>query len=242
MLKPLDLGHVTLRNRVLMGSMHTGLEEKKNGYERMASYFSERAAGEVGIIVTGGIAPNRSGWVAPFAAKLTTSSEVKKHKIVTEAVHREKGHIAMQILHAGRYGYHPLAVGPSRIKSPITPFTPMPLPSFMVDKTIKDYARCAYLAQEAGYDGVEIMGSEGYLINQFLVQHTNLRQDRGGGSFAQRMQFPVEIVSRVRRQVGDVDAAGGRDDPWPVPRPGQDRRAQYAPHGGRGGSRRSASA
>ena len=202
LLAPLDLGFTSLKNRVLMGSMHTGLEEHSNGFERMAAYYGERASGEVGLIVTGGVAPNRSGWVGPFSAKLTNRKEMQDHRLITTAVHERGGKIAMQILHAGRYGYHPLAVAPSRIKSPISPFSPWPLPSFGVEKTIQDYVDCAALAQEAGYDGVEIMGSEGYLINQFIVAHTNKRKDKWGGSFENRIRFPVEIVKRTREKVG----------------------------------------
>ncbi|MCL4154244.1 UNVERIFIED_CONTAM: hypothetical protein GTU68_049304, partial [Idotea baltica] len=185
-----------------MGSMHTGLEETKNGFERMAAYFAERARGQVGLIVTGGIAPNREGWVAPFAAKLSTSREVRKHQIVTDAVHKDGGKICMQILHAGRYGYHPLAVAPSAIKSPISPFKPRKLNSRGVERTINSYVKCAIKAQDAGYDGVEVMGSEGYLINQFIVRHTNLRTDKWGGSYENRIQFPIEIVRRMREKVG----------------------------------------
>jgi 2,4-dienoyl-CoA reductase (NADPH2) len=200
--QPLDLGFTTLKNRVLMGSMHTGLEEEKNGYERMAAYFAERAQGQVGLIVTGGIAPNRSGWVAPFAAKMSTNAEARKHKIITEAVHAEGGKIAMQILHSGRYGYHPILVAPSALKSPITPFKPWALSTGGVRRTINDYARCAALARDAGYDGVEIMGSEGYLINQFIVSKTNRRTDEWGGSYENRIRFPIEIVRKVREAVG----------------------------------------
>lgn len=185
-----------------MGSMHTGLEEEKNGYERMAAYFAERARGQVGLIVTGGIAPNRSGWVAPFAAKMSTTAEARKHKIITEAVHAEGGKIAMQILHSGRYGYHPILVAPSALKSPITPFKPWALSTGGVRRTINDYARCAALARDAGYDGVEIMGSEGYLINQFIVSKTNRRTDEWGGSYENRIRFPIEIVRKVREAVG----------------------------------------
>jgi 2,4-dienoyl-CoA reductase (NADPH2) len=202
LLQPLDLGFTTLKNRVLMGSMHTGLEEEKNGYERMAAYFAERARGQVGMIVTGGIAPNRSGWVAPFAAKMSTHAEARKHKIITEAVHAEGGKIAMQILHSGRYGYHPILVAPSALKSPITPFKPWALSTGGVRRTINDYARCAALARDAGYDGVEIMGSEGYLINQFIVSKTNRRTDEWGGSYENRIRFPIEIVRKVREAVG----------------------------------------
>ena len=185
-----------------MGSMHTGLEEMKNGHERLAAYFAERASGQVGLIVTGGIAPNRAGWVAPFAAKLSTKKEAKKHQIITEAVHAEGGKICMQILHAGRYGYHPLAVAPSAIKSPISPFKPWALTKGGVEGTIKDFVNCATLAQEAGYDGVEIMGSEGYLINEFIVSKTNKRKDKWGGSYENRIRFPIEIVRRTRERVG----------------------------------------
>ena len=202
LLSPLDLGFTTLKNRVLMGSMHTGLEEAKNGFHRMAAYFAERARGEVGLIVTGGVAPNRAGWVGPFSAKLSSKGEVKKHKQIPEAVHAEGGKICLQILHSGRYGYHPFSVAPSAVRSPITPFKPKALSSRGVEKTIKDYAKCAALAREAGYDGVEIMGSEGYLINQFIAARTNHREDEWGGSYANRMRFPVEIVSRVREAVG----------------------------------------
>lgn len=202
LLKPLDLGFTTLKNRVLMGSMHTGLEEEKQGFARMAAYFAERAKGEVGLIVTGGIAPNRAGWVSPFSAKMSTRREARKHKVVTNAVHAEGGKICMQILHAGRYGYHPLAVSASSIKSPISPFKPWRLTRRGIKRTIRAFAKSAALAQEAGYDGVEIMGSEGYLINQFIVSKTNKRKDEWGGSFENRQRFPVEIVRKVREAVG----------------------------------------
>ena len=198
---PLDLGFTTLKNRVLMGSMHTGLEDG-NRHDRLTAYFAERARGEVGLIVTGGYAPNRVGGVKPFAGKLSTRSEAKKHQQVTSAVHAENGKIAMQILHAGRYAYHPFAVAPSKIRSPITPFTPRALSTRGVEKQIRDFVRCAQLAREAGYDGVEIMGSEGYFINEFLVKHTNQRTDQWGGDYAQRMRLPVEIVERTREAVG----------------------------------------
>ncbi len=185
-----------------MGSMHTGLEEAKNGFEKMAAYFAERAKGQVGLIVTGGIAPNRAGWVGPFSAKMSTTKEAKHHKIITEAVHAEGGKICMQILHSGRYGYHPFAVAPSAIKSPISPFKPWRLTGRGVKSTIKDFAKCAALAQEAGYDGVEVMGSEGYLINQFIVSKTNKRTDEWGGSYENRIRFPIEIVKAVRAAVG----------------------------------------
>ena len=198
---PLDLGFTTLKNRVLMGSMHTGLEDG-NQHDRLAAYFRERARGEVGLIVTGGYAPNRAGWVKPFAGKLTTRGEAAKHRQVTDAVHAEDGKIAMQILHAGRYAYHPFSVAPSRIRSPITPFTPRALSSAGVEKQIRDFVHCAQLARDAGYDGVEIMGSEGYFINEFLVTHTNHRNDEWGGDYSQRMRLPVEIVARTREAVG----------------------------------------
>ena len=201
LLAPLDLGFTTLKNRVLMGSMHTGLEDG-NKHDRLAAYFAERARGEVGLIVTGGYAPNRVGGVKPFAGKLTTRREARKHRDVTDAVHAEGGKIALQILHAGRYAYHPFSVAPSRIRAPITPFTPRALSTSGVEKQIRDFVRCAQLAREAGYDGVEIMGSEGYFINEFLVTHTNQRTDQWGGDYAQRMRFPVEIVERTREAVG----------------------------------------
>lgn len=202
LLEPLDLGFTTLKNRVIMGSMHTGLEEAKDGFNKMAAYFAERAKGQVGLIVTGGIAPNREGWVGPFAAKMSTKAEAKKHQVITDAVHQEGGKICMQILHSGRYGYHPLAVSASAIRSPITPFRPRALTSRGVVRTINAFAKSAALAQEAGYDGVEIMGSEGYLINQFIVSKTNKRTDKWGGSYENRIQFPIEIVRKVRAAVG----------------------------------------
>ena len=202
LLAPLDLGFVTLKNRVLMGSMHTGLEDSAKDFTRLAAYFAERARGEVGLIVTGGIAPNMAGWVAPFAGKLSWRFELPRHRKITSAVHAEGGHICMQILHAGRYGYHPLVVSASNAKSPITPFKPRRLSNWGVERQIQAFVRCAALAREAGYDGVEIMGSEGYLINQFLAARTNNRDDQWGGSYANRMRFPVEIVRRTRAAVG----------------------------------------
>ncbi len=202
LLAPLDLGFTTLKNRVLMGSMHTGLEETKNGFQKMAAYFSERARGGVGLIVTGGISPNIAGRVAPFSAQLSHFWQVKKHRIVTEAVHKEGGKIALQILHAGRYAYHPFAVAPSSIKAPISPFKPWGLTGRGVESTIKDFVNCARLAKKAGYDGVEVMGSEGYLINEFIVSKTNKRTDKWGGSYENRIRFPVEIVKRIRAEVG----------------------------------------
>ncbi len=202
LLAPLDLGFTTLKNRVLMGSMHTGLEEAPDAYPRMAAYFAERAAGGVGLIVTGGIAPNLAGRGAPRASQLSFPWQVGKHRLITGAVHAAGGKIAMQILHAGRYAYHPLSVAPSALRSPITPFRPRALTRWGIGKTIADYARCARLAQRAGYDGVEIMGSEGYLINQFVAPQTNHRDDDWGGSFEKRIRFPVEIVRRTRAEVG----------------------------------------
>ena len=200
---PLDLGFTTLKNRVLMGSMHTGLEEEKDGFARMAEYYGLRAAGGVGLIVTGGVAPNRAGWVAPFSIRLSGRGQVKKHRQVTDRVHESDGKICMQILHAGRYGYHPLCVAPSSLKAPINRFRPRALSAGGVKRTIRDFARCAALAREAGYDGVEIMGSEGYLINEFIAQKTNRREDSWGGSYENRMRFPVEIIEGVRKSVGD---------------------------------------
>ena len=202
LLQPLDLGFTTLRNRVLMGSMHLGLEEAPNGFARMAAFYRERAAGGVGLIVTGGISPNDAGRAYMGAAKLTTDEEVEEHKPVTQAVHEVGGKIAMQILHTGRYAFHPELVGPSPIKAPISPLPPHELTAAEVEQTIEDYAHCAAMAQKAGYDGVEIMGSEGYLINQFIAACTNHRTDEWGGSYENRMRFPVEIVKRVRERVG----------------------------------------
>lgn len=202
LLAPLDLGFTTLRNRTLMGSMHTGLEEKPNGFERMAAYFAERARGGVGLMVTGGIGPNAEGGVYAGAAKLTTVEEAEKHRIVTRAVHEAGGKICMQILHAGRYAYNPRQVAPSAIQAPINPFKPNELDEEGIEKQIQDFVTCSQLAQQAEYDGVEIMGSEGYFINQFLAAHTNQRTDRWGGSYENRMRLAVEIVRRVREAVG----------------------------------------
>lgn len=203
LLAPLDLGFTKIRNRVLMGSMHTGLEEAKNGFSKMAAFYEERAKGGVGIIVTGGVAPNRFGWVAPFSCKLTNQIEMRQHRVITEAVHKYEGKIALQILHAGRYGYHPLAVSPSSIKSPISPFRPWAMPVWLIKKTILDYAHTAFLAKKAGYDGVEVMGSEGYLINQFIVSRTNRRLDEWGGHFENRIKFPIEIIKAIREKAGE---------------------------------------
>ncbi|MBY4725217.1 MULTISPECIES: NADPH-dependent 2,4-dienoyl-CoA reductase [Burkholderia] len=199
---PLELGFTSLRNRVLMGSMHVGLEEAPNGFERMAAFYAERARGEAGLIVTGGFAPNERGRPAPGGAMLTTEAEAERHRVVTRAVHAEGGKIALQILHFGRYAYHPALAAPSALKAPINPFTPHALTSDEVDETIADFVRCAALAQQAGYDGVEIMGSEGYLINEFIAARTNHRDDAWGGAYENRIRFPVEIVRRVRERVG----------------------------------------
>lgn len=203
MLEPLDLGFTTLRNRTLMGSMHVGLEEAENGFERMAAFYAERARGGVGLMVTGGIAPNEAGRPYPGGAMLTTPDEATAHRVVTDAVHAEGGKIAMQILHFGRYAYHPDLVAPSALQAPISPHVPHELTGAAIEQTIADYARCAGLAKEAGYDGVEIMGSEGYLINEFIARHTNKRTDEWGGSYENRMRFPVEIVRRAREVVGE---------------------------------------
>jgi 2,4-dienoyl-CoA reductase (NADPH2) len=202
LLAPLDLGFTTLRNRTLMGSMHTGLEEEKNGFERMAAFYGERARGGAGLIVTGGFAPNLAGRVYHFGSQLSFSWQVGKHRLITDAVHAEGGKIALQILHTGRYGYHPLNVAPSKLRAPINRFTPRALTRWGIRKTIGDYARCARLAQKAGYDGVEIMGSEGYLINQFIAPQTNQRTDEWGGSFENRIRFAVETVRATRAKVG----------------------------------------
>jgi 2,4-dienoyl-CoA reductase (NADPH2) len=202
LLAPLDLGHIELKNRVLMGSMHVGLEEGFGPLTKMGAYFARRAEGGVGLIVTGGIAPNREGWLKPFAAKLSNRIEVMQHRPVTDAVHEAGGRIAMQILHAGRYGYHPFIVSASAKKSPISPFPPRALSKRGVGRTIQSFAHCAVKAKEAGYDGVEIMGSEGYLIHQFIAARTNHRTDEWGGSYDNRIRFPVEIVRQVREAVG----------------------------------------
>lgn len=200
--RPLDLGFTVLPNRILMGSMHTGLEDRK-AHDRVAAYFAERARGGVGLMVTGGVAPNGEGAALPGAGKLSTSQEVEEHRPTTRAVHAEGGRIAMQILHSGRYAYHKGGVSASAIKSPISPFAPIELDDAGIEKQIADFATCAALAREAGYDGVEIMGSEGYFINQFLVTHTNQRTDDWGGPYANRMRLPIEIVRRIRKAVGD---------------------------------------
>jgi 2,4-dienoyl-CoA reductase (NADPH2) len=202
LLAPLNLGFTRLKNRVLMGSMHTGLEDSRKHFHRLAAYFAERARGEVGLIVTGGFSPNIAGWTKPLAGTLATSRAARRHKPIPDAVHAEGGKIALQILHTGRYGYHPFAVAPSRIKSPITPFAPRELSARGIERQIQAFLRCAKLSREAGYDGVEVMGSEGYFINQFLAPHTNKRSDDWGGDYANRMRLPVEIVERTRAAVG----------------------------------------
>ncbi|WP_295801966.1 NADPH-dependent 2,4-dienoyl-CoA reductase [uncultured Microbulbifer sp.] len=203
LLAPLDLGFTTLKNRVLMGSMHTNLEEHAGGFTRLAAFYAERARGGVGLIVTGGIAPNEEGGVFQGSAKMTTPEEAQHHREITDAVHSEGGKICMQILHAGRYAYNPGLVAPSAIQAPINPFTPKALSEEEVEQQIDDYVRCATLAREAGYDGVEVMGSEGYFINQFIVTRTNKREDRWGGSFENRTRLPIEIVRRIREAVGN---------------------------------------
>ncbi|MFJ3697202.1 FAD-dependent oxidoreductase [Streptomyces sp. NPDC090052] len=202
LLSPLDLGFTTLPNRVLMGSMHLGLEEATDGFERLAEFYATRARAGAGLIVTGGISPNEQGRSRDGGAKLTTEAEAAEHEIVTAAVHRAGGRIAMQILHFGRYAFHPGLVAPSAVQAPISPFTPHTLTDDEVEQTIEDFVRAAELARSAGYDGVEIMGSEGYLINEFIAAQTNHREDRWGGSYENRIQFPLEIVRRVRERVG----------------------------------------
>jgi 2,4-dienoyl-CoA reductase (NADPH2) len=201
LLRPLDLGFTQIKNRVLMGSMHTGLEDGRD-LSKLAAYFRERALGDVGLIVTGGFSPNIAGWAKPFAGTLSTSGAAKRHRVVTQAVHDAGGKIALQILHTGRYAYHPLSVAPSRLKAPITPFTPFALSARGVERQIRAFVNCAAKAREAGYDGVEIMGSEGYFINEFLSKSTNLRTDEWGGDYSNRMRLPIEILARTREAVG----------------------------------------
>jgi 2,4-dienoyl-CoA reductase (NADPH2) len=202
LLAPLDLGFVTLPNRVLMGSMHTGLEEAPHGFEKLAAFYAARARGGVALMVTGGIAPNLAGRLEPRASQLSSRRHLANHRLITDAVHAAGGRIALQVLHAGRYAYHPLSVAPSALRSPITPFKPRALTRWGIGRTIAAYVRCARLAQEAGYDGVEIMGSEGYLINQFIAPQTNRRDDEWGGAFDNRIRFALEIVRRTRAAVG----------------------------------------
>ena len=203
LLAPMTIGDLTLRNRVVMGSMHTGLEDKPWDTDKLTAYFAERARGEVGLIITGGYAPNKRGWLKPFASEMTTRLQAMRHQQITEAVHAEGGAIAMQVLHAGRYGYHPLSVSASAKKSPITPFKPSALSARGVDRTATDFAKSVALAKKAGYDAVEIMGSEGYLLNQFLAARTNERTDAWGGTAAKRMRLPIEVVRRARELVGE---------------------------------------
>ncbi|CAB3680819.1 NADPH-dependent 2,4-dienoyl-CoA reductase [Paraburkholderia rhynchosiae] len=203
LLAELDLGFTRLRNRVVMGSMHTGMEDRFWNYPKLAAYFRERASGGVGLIITGGISPNREGWLLPFGGTLSSVFDLRNHRLLTQAVHEEGGKIALQILHAGRYGYQPFVVSASALKSPISKFKPRALSIAGIAKTVRDYARCAKLAQRAGYDGIEIMGSEGYLLNQFLCPRTNRRRDRYGGSIENRMRIAREIVERVREVCGE---------------------------------------
>ena len=202
-LKPLHLGFTTIKNRVVMGSMHTGLEDRFYNYPKLAAYFGERAKGGVGLIITGGISPNRQGWLLPAGGTMNTLGDVAPHRLVTHAVHKHGAKILMQILHAGRYGYQPFVMSSSPIKSPISPFKPRQMSDKQILDTIDDYAKTASIAKKAGYDGVEIMGSEGYLLNQFLSSHVNQRQDRWGGDIHNRMRFSIEIVKAIRERVGE---------------------------------------
>src|SRR4249919_3002300 len=199
---PLELGFTRLANRIVMGSMHTGLEDRARDFGKLAAYFAARARGGAGLLVSGGIAPNRAGWAKPFAGKLSSSREVARHRLVTEAVHEAGGQICMQILHTGRYAYHPFPVAPTALRAPINRFKPRGLSSDGVRDQIADFVHCAKLAQEAGYDGVEIMGSEGYFINEFLVPRTNHRTDEWGGSLENRARLALDIVSQTRAGVG----------------------------------------
>jgi len=203
LLQPLDLGFTQLRNRVVMGSMHTGLEDRFYNYPKLAAYFGERARGGVGLIITGGISPNREGWLLPLGGTLNQLGDVINHRLVTHAVHKEGGKILMQVLHAGRYGYHPFVVSATAKKSPISMFKPREMSASKIWKTIAAYGRCARLAKLAGYDGIEIMGSEGYLLNQFLCARVNQRDDEWGGDIHGRMKLAVEIVRRIRKVVGN---------------------------------------
>ncbi|MFN8339122.1 MAG: NADPH-dependent 2,4-dienoyl-CoA reductase [Saprospiraceae bacterium] len=203
LLSPLQVGNTIIKNRVLMGSMHTNLEEIEGGFDRLAVFYRERALGQVGLIITGGIAPNEAGCTSAKAAKLSTEDEVAHHQKITQAVHDAGGKICMQILHTGRYGYHPNIVAPTAIQAPINFFKPKELTSDEILQTIDDYVQCAHLAQKAGYDGVEIMGSEGYLINQFIVTRTNHRTDEWGGEYINRIKFPLEIIRKTREKTGE---------------------------------------
>ncbi|MEH6471254.1 MAG: NADPH-dependent 2,4-dienoyl-CoA reductase [Halopseudomonas sp.] len=203
LLAPLELGFTTLKNRVLMGSMHTGLEEQPGGFDKVATFYAERARGGVGLIVTGGIGPSERASVFPHAALMVSPADVANHRTITDAVHAEDGKICMQILHTGRYAYNPKQVAPSAIKSPINPFTPHALTEDEIEVEIEEFAACAALAKEAGYDGVEVMGSEGYFINQFIVTRTNQRDDSWGGEYENRIRFAIEVVKRVRERVGN---------------------------------------
>jgi 2,4-dienoyl-CoA reductase (NADPH2) len=225
LLSPLNLGYTTLPNRVVMGSMHTGLEDRAGHTGRLAEYFAERARGGVGLIITGGYAPNRTGWLLPFASELVSSVQARRHRRITTAVHDAGGRILLQMLHAGRYAYHPLSVSASSIKAPINPFRPRALTGRGVESTISDFTRCAQLAQEPGYDGVEIMGSEGYLVNQFLAPRTNKRTDSWGGTPANRRRFPTEIVRRTRWRSAP-NSSSATACRWPTtPKMGRNRRA-----------------
>jgi len=202
-LKPLDLGFTTIKNRIVMGSMHTGLEDRFYHYPKLAAYFAERAKGGVGLIITGGIAPNREGWLSPMGGTMNSLADIPHHRLVTHAVHKHGAKILLQILHSGRYGYQPLVVSASPVKSPISLFKPRKMSERNILSTIKDYAHAASLSKKAGYDGVEIMGSEGYLLNQFMSRHVNQRQDRWGGTLENRMRFSLEIVKAIREAVGE---------------------------------------
>ena len=202
-LQPLNLGFTTLKNRVVMGSMHTGLEDRFYNYPKLAAYFGERAKGGVGLLITGGISPNRQGWLLPAGGTMNTLGDIAPHRLVTHAVHKHGAKILMQILHSGRYGYQPFVVSASPIKSPISMFKPRQMSEKNILSTIDDFAHTASLAKKAGYDGVEVMGSEGYLLNQFLSRHVNQREDQWGGAIENRMRFAVEIVKAIRAKVGE---------------------------------------
>ena len=202
LLAPLDLGFTQLRNRVLMGSMHTGLEESRDGFKKLSAFYAARARGGVGLIVTGGFSPNFRGRLHPLSAEFSSARAARAHRVITDAVHEEGGKIALQLLHAGRYAMHPFAVSASAIRAPISKFTPSKMSNRQINKTIEAFARSSELAREAGYDGVELMGSEGYLINQFICKRSNHRYDEWGGSYENRIRFPIEVVKAVRKRVG----------------------------------------